>query len=76
MQSKDGGRLFVHEYNGHYGRWVFARMAGLAVEVLQGPDSPCRQQLSIPNTIKIWTSERGWSLIAGQNVYSVVFCSF
>jgi len=35
MRSKDGGGLFVFHLNGHHGRWVFARMAGLAVEVLQ-----------------------------------------
>ena len=63
MRSKDGGGLFVFQLNGHHGRWsfFFARMAGLAVEVLEGHDCPCRQRLSSPNTIKLWT-ERGKSV--------------
>jgi hypothetical protein len=55
MRSKDVGGLFVLVLNGHYGRWVFARMAGLVLEVVQGHDWPCEQRISSPNTIKLWT---------------------
>ena len=36
MRSKDGGGVFVFQLNGHCGRWVFARMAGLKLEGLTG----------------------------------------
>jgi len=73
MRSKDGGGLFVFQLNGHHGRWVFARMAGLAVEVLQAMTVHAGKG-SAPHIQSSYGHKReGWSLCC---CYEYLDCGF